>query len=723
MSFYNTGNPVPSIDPRDLDDNAKHIDEIVNSTELTVIDRLGTTRKTIAGLEIDANEAVSQEFVTNLTNSIPNDGVTPASAALNAAALEAYNTGKILVLSGNYFLDADVEIRRQFITNGNVAFTAAYPGDVAPVRKINFTRRFDVDGMTFNNILAVVAPLPGDTTSYAPVSISRNNLNGSQLVIGSNDSIVSGFSVSENKVTSAKTKSYTAIKVINACSIDIHNNEMQEFACGIEVAPTKSYAASQVRIYENLISSCDAAIRLTGTSKCRISSPTVERNTMAGSQRGAASAALSAFYGYFCTNLLFANNSVSSKNDCIKLQGCLGSRVKENEFIQTGTAPIFRFTSCRDTYFRKNKLQNSLTSAFIGFVGSIELNPVAAGLYYKSANFVMEDNEVFGGAFTVKFQNTTGIRHNRNVYELTQAIPANSIVWFSVNCLNNKSYDNIYRAPSGTPVKLDGGIILDTSVSAQTLVATTAPATSVTAPVITATDAALNNSKSYVVAFTVGSIKNIKGLENSSSKQTLSAWMATVPGAILGWNSSSWNVADGRLPDVVVDGGLHEQFGNENYYFAQGGMVLDYGNILTCRDFFRSSVDLNFPLLVGAKAIEEQSWQTAAMSPPLVVDGAVYDPVASGIVSSQAQWDTVLAARMCIGQKADLSFVVVAVDGGSPSTGCTLLQLANKMLAIGCVNACNLDGGGSATLWYSGAVINVPTDPGGERPIPAVLYV
>jgi hypothetical protein len=57
MSFYNTGNPVPSIDPRDLDDNAKHIDELTNSTFPTFVDRLGTTRRTLAGIEADADAA------------------------------------------------------------------------------------------------------------------------------------------------------------------------------------------------------------------------------------------------------------------------------------------------------------------------------------------------------------------------------------------------------------------------------------------------------------------------------------------------------------------------------------------------------------------------------------------------------------------------------------------------------------------------------------------
>jgi len=53
MSFYDTGNPVPSIDPRDLDDNAKHVDELVNSTLPTFVDRLGVTRRTLAGIEAD----------------------------------------------------------------------------------------------------------------------------------------------------------------------------------------------------------------------------------------------------------------------------------------------------------------------------------------------------------------------------------------------------------------------------------------------------------------------------------------------------------------------------------------------------------------------------------------------------------------------------------------------------------------------------------------------
>lgn len=65
MSFYNTGNPVPSIDPRDLDDNAKHIDELVNSTLPTFTDRQGAERRTLAGIEADADAATLRGDLAN----------------------------------------------------------------------------------------------------------------------------------------------------------------------------------------------------------------------------------------------------------------------------------------------------------------------------------------------------------------------------------------------------------------------------------------------------------------------------------------------------------------------------------------------------------------------------------------------------------------------------------------------------------------------------------
>jgi len=59
----------------------------------------------------------------------------------------------------------------------------------------------------------------------------------------------------------------------------------------------------------------------------------------------------------------------------------------------------------------------------------------------------------------------------------------------------------------------------------------------------------------------------------------------------------------------------------------------------------------------------------------------------------------------------------VEVDGRQKdSVGMTLSELAAFMVELGCEEAMNLDGGGSATIWYEGAVRNKPCD-GSERPV------
>ena len=69
-------------------------------------------------------------------------------------------------------------------------------------------------------------------------------------------------------------------------------------------------------------------------------------------------------------------------------------------------------------------------------------------------------------------------------------------------------------------------------------------------------------------------------------------------------------------------------------------------------------------------------------------------------------------------------FFLVQADGRQLdlSIGMTFPDLADYMLKIGCEEAMNLDGGGSATLWAFGAVRNSPSE-GEERPAPNALVV
>jgi hypothetical protein len=80
--------------------------------------------------------------------------------------------------------------------------------------------------------------------------------------------------------------------------------------------------------------------------------------------------------------------------------------------------------------------------------------------------------------------------------------------------------------------------------------------------------------------------------------------------------------------------------------------------------------------------------------------------------------------RTAVGQTPDGRLLVVVVDGREygGSAGMSLRQLADFLQALGAVNAINLDGGGSSTLWLNGAVANRPSDPT-ERPVSSALVV
>jgi hypothetical protein len=89
------------------------------------------------------------------------------------------------------------------------------------------------------------------------------------------------------------------------------------------------------------------------------------------------------------------------------------------------------------------------------------------------------------------------------------------------------------------------------------------------------------------------------------------------------------------------------------------------------------------------------------------------------------QWNGVQLRhpRTAIGWNHDYLFLV-EVDGRQSdlSVGMTFAELADYLARLGCEHAMNLDGGGSATLWFEGKVKNRPSE-GRERACPNALVV
>lgn len=76
--------------------------------------------------------------------------------------------------------------------------------------------------------------------------------------------------------------------------------------------------------------------------------------------------------------------------------------------------------------------------------------------------------------------------------------------------------------------------------------------------------------------------------------------------------------------------------------------------------------------------------------------------------------------RSAIGQTGTLSYVLVVAEGRGESKGVTQQELANFMGGLGCLEAYNLDGGGTAAMVYQGEYYN--TLAGSERPISDIIY-
>lgn len=81
--------------------------------------------------------------------------------------------------------------------------------------------------------------------------------------------------------------------------------------------------------------------------------------------------------------------------------------------------------------------------------------------------------------------------------------------------------------------------------------------------------------------------------------------------------------------------------------------------------------------------------------------------------------------RTCMGYTKDHKLIVMVIQGRFPgkAEGATLTQEAQMLKDVGCVEALNLDGGGSSCMLVNGKQTITPSDKEGQRPVPAVFII
>lgn len=212
---YNTGNPVPSTDPRDLLDNTQALDGLVNGALPAYPDRKGVARKSWAGMEADfaaAQGDKEQRFQAFLLASgyvdLGDYAAGLSIAARNqvfrrdgefyraAAALELpYTMTGDWAVDGPQFVAVGDAVLRQDIESGTlltapmVQFQSSIPGAVsrsvdAELEDLVLIRRFGAMGDGVTDDTAAFATLEASVTgrvidlhglSYAVASIPAGN--------------------------------------------------------------------------------------------------------------------------------------------------------------------------------------------------------------------------------------------------------------------------------------------------------------------------------------------------------------------------------------------------------------------------------------------------------------------------------------------------------------------------------------------------------------------
>ena len=163
---------------------------------------------------------------------------------------------------------------------------------------------------------------------------------------------------------------------------------------------------------------------------------------------------------------------------------------------------------------------------------------------------------------------------------------------------------------------------------------------------------------------------------------------------------------------MVIDNGVITSYGpvaaGSSMAIPANGAVMFMGPGFTGTSYFQTpvvgeSVTIA-PYLFTADAEGFQIdniVQLVSGGPRLVQDGAIYTQLEAPF--TEERFTTMTSPRSAVGTSADGKLILVSVPGGAK-----IQQMRELMLALGCTDAINVDGGASCGMYYDGKYIATP---------------
>lgn len=176
---------------------------------------------------------------------------------------------------------------------------------------------------------------------------------------------------------------------------------------------------------------------------------------------------------------------------------------------------------------------------------------------------------------------------------------------------------------------------------------------------------------------------------------------------------------------AAINGGASEDTKSDQNGGTPNGIVLSGGKLISSNldndkktDLFAITKDGR--LIVGKYSLNDLSnigaQEALSFGPSLIIDGKKTEMQGDG------GWG--IAPRTAIGQRKDGAIIMLAIDGrNAESAGISIEKEQEIMYNLGAVNAINLDGGTSTTMYHNNKIVNTPSNRNQERKVKTAVLV
>jgi exopolysaccharide biosynthesis protein len=209
---------------------------------------------------------------------------------------------------------------------------------------------------------------------------------------------------------------------------------------------------------------------------------------------------------------------------------------------------------------------------------------------------------------------------------------------------------------------------------------------------------------------------------------------ATVLQSAFAQNSFGENITE-NTSDIAQDNDAIFAINGDYYGFRDTGIVIRNGVVYRdegAREGLAFYTDGTVKVYdetttTADQLVADGVWNTLSFGPAIVEDSQIVDGIEDVEVDTNVGNHSIQGdqPRTAVGVIDANHLVFVVVDGRSEgySEGVSLPELAAIFTGLGAVTAYNLDGGGSSTMVFDGALVNDPLGKGQERGTSDVLYI